>query len=329
MKLCDSWAGQKILITGGLGFIGSNLALNLVDSGAKVTIIDKLDENYGGNPFNIQNIKDKTEVYLADLNEKDVIEKLVRDKNTIFNLAGSVSHTDSMKNPLADAQCNFTSHITLLEACREFGDKAKMVFASTRQIYGRSKYLPIDEMHVVEPADINGINKLACEKLHMLYNKIYGMDVCSLRLTNTFGPRQLMKHGRQGFIPWFIRQAIDNQKIKIFGTGEQKRDINYVSDVVDAFLLAAEKKVSFGKIYNLGGEITSLLNFTKMLVETAKSGSFELVPFPEERAKIDVGDAYSDYSKIKNDLGWQPQVSIEQGLRETIDYYRLHKSNYW
>jgi len=325
----NMWAGQKILITGGLGFIGSNLALKLADSGANVTIIDKLYESQGGNLFNIQNIKDKIEVHLADLNEKDVIEKLVKDKNIIFNLAGSVSHTDSMNYPLMDAQSNFTSHITLLEACREFNDTAKIIFSSTRQIYGRSKYLPIDEAHTVEPTDVNGINKLACEKLHMLYNKIHGIDACSLRLTNTFGPRQLMKHGRQGFIPWFIRQAIDNQKIKIFGTGEQKRDINYVSDVVDALLLAAEKKVSSGKIYNLGGEIINLLDFTKMLVEIAKSGSFELVPFPEERAKIDVGDAYSNYSKIKNDLGWQPKVSIEQGLRETIDYYRLHKLNYW
>jgi len=222
----NCFAGQNVLVTGGLGFIGSNIARALVKSGAKVTVIDKLYDGQGGNLFNVEDIKDKINVSITDLSEKHVVEALVRDKNTIFNVAGNTSHPDSMKFPEIDAHCNFVSHIGLLEACRKSNDSCKIIFASTRQLYGKPKYLPMDEKHPIEPVDINGINHLACEQAHSLYAKTYGIETCSLRLTNTFGPGQQMKHSRQGFIPWFIRLAIDNQQIKIFGSGEQRRDKN-------------------------------------------------------------------------------------------------------
>lgn len=319
MNYANKFKDKNVMITGGLGFIGSNLVHKLVNLKANVLIVDSLIPDYGGNLFNIHAINKKVKVNFADIRSEPSMQYLVRNQDFIFNLAGQVSHIDSMKDPFTDLEINCRSQISLLEACRDNNRNVKIIFASTRQVYGKAEYLPIDEKHILQPTDFNGINKMAGEWYHILYNKVYGIKTCSLRLTNTFGPRQLMKHNRQGFIPWFIRQIIDNEEIKIFGDGKQMRDMNYIADVVEAFLLAAASEKSNGQIYNLGHhEIISLKEFVEMMIKVNGKGKYQIVPFPEEKSKIDVGNAYCNYSKIKRELGWEPKISLTEGLKERL-----------
>lgn len=322
--------GKKILITGGLGFIGSNLAIRLVKYGVDVTIVDSLIPDYGGNLFNIEEIKDKVHVNIADVRDRSSMSYLVRGKDYIFNLAGQVSHIDSMSDPFTDLEINCVSQLSILEACRNHNKDVKIVYAGTRQQYGKPNYLPVDERHLVQPTDVNGINKMAGEWYHILYCRVYGIRTTSLRITNTYGPRLLMKHNRQGFAGWFIRQVIDSERIKIFGDGSQVRDFTYVDDVVEAILLAATNEKADGDFFNLGSlEHISLLEFVKLLIELNGSGSYEIVPFPEDKKKIDIGSFYSDYSKIKNTLGWEPTIDLREGLSRTLEYYKKYKSYYW
>lgn len=321
---------KNILITGGLGFIGSNLAHRLVPLGAHITLVDALIPDYGGNSFNIEGIKNDVKVNISDIRDRDKMDQLVRNQDYIFNLAGQVSHIDSMRDPFTDLDMNCQGQLSVLEACRKNNPTVKIIFTSTRQIYGKPEYLPVDEKHPFRPTDINGINKMAGEMYHLLYNNVHRIKTVSLRLTNTFGPRQLMKHNRQGFIPWFIRQVIDGEEVKIFGDGNQKRDMNYVDDVVDALLLAAINEKANGEMFNLGGnEVISLLDFVKLLIEIAQNGSYSIVPFPEERKKIDIGDFYCNWRKIEGSLGWKPTISIKEGLTRTIEYYKRFKNYYW
>lgn len=320
---------KRVLITGGAGFIGSNLAIALVKAGAQVTIIDSMIEDYGGNLFNLKSIKDKITLNIADLRAPYALAYLLKDKQIIFNLAGQVSHIDSMTDPLTDLEINCRSQLSLLEQVKEHCPTAKIVFASTRQIYGRPQYLPVDEQHPINPPDINGINKTAGEWYHSLYHKVHGLKTVSLRLTNTFGPRQLMHHGRQGFIPVFIRLLIEGKGLQLFGDGLQIRDINYVDDVVSALLLAGEKPKAIGNVYNLGGEPISLLDLVKKMIKINGMGSYSLTPFPEEKKKIDIGDFYGDYTLINKHLGWTPQVSLDSALKKTFAFYRKYSKYYW
>lgn len=321
---------KKILITGGAGFIGSTLAHHLVKYGAIVTIVDSMIPDYGGNLHNLDGIRDKIRVNFSDVRDRYSMEYLIGGQDYLFNLAGQVSHIDSMKDPSADLEINAKSQLSILEACRHFNPEIRIVFASTRQIYGRPKYLPVDENHPLDPPDVNGINKLAGERYHTLYSKIYGLHCSVLRLTNVYGPRQLMKHDRQGFIGWFIRQIVTGEKIKIFGTGEQKRDLVFVDDVVEALLLAGMSNNANGEIYNLGGaEPISLTNLVELMIEINGSGEYELVPFPEERKKIDIGDFYSNFKKIANELRWEPKILLQEGLKRTFEYYRQAGNYYW
>ena len=323
------YKNKKVLITGGLGFIGSNMAIRLSKLGAIVTILDSMIEDYGGNLFNIKPVAGKVHVNISDMRDKYGISYLVRDKDIIFNLAGQVSHIDSMMDPYTDLEINCISQLSLLEAVRKHNSNVKVIFASTRQIYGRPQYLPVDEKHPVYPVDVNGINTTAGEWYHTLYYNVYDVKTVVLRLTNTFGPRQLMKHNRQGFIPWFIRLLIDGETIKIFGDGGQKRDINYVDDVVNALLLAGESEKAIGQVYNLGGKPVSLLELTELMISVNGEGRFNVTPFPPERKKIDIGDYYGDYSKIKSELGWKPEVELDDALRRTFSYYNKYKKHYW
>ena len=330
MEPREKYRDKRVMITGGLGFIGSNLAHRLVDFGADVLIVDSLIPDYGGNLFNVEGIKDRVRINIADVRDASGMNYLVREQDYIFNLAGQVSHIDSMRDPYTDLEINCRSQLSLLEACRRHNPSVKVVYASTRQIYGAPDYLPVDEKHLLHPTDVNGINKMAGEWYHILYSNVYGIRATSLRLTNTYGPRQLMKHSRQGFIGWFIRLAIDGDEISVFGDGKQLRDLNYVDDVVDAFLLAGATDMVNGQVYNLGGtEPVSLLQIVETLKELNPQASYKLVPFPPEKKRIDIGDYYGDYSRIRTALGWQPQVSLREGLSKTIEYYRQHKEHYW
>jgi UDP-glucose 4-epimerase len=292
--------------------------------------VDSLIPEYGGNLFNVEAIRDRVRVNIADIRDANGMNYLVRGQDYIFNLAGQVSHIDSMRDPYTDLEINCRSQLSLLEACRRSNPSVKIIHASTRQIYGIPDYLPVDEKHLVHPTDVNGINKMAGEWYHIVYSNVYGVRATSLRLTNTYGPRQLMKHNRQGFIGWFIRLAVDGEEISVYGDGTQLRDLNYVDDAVEAFLLAGATDEVNGRIFNLGGtEPVSLLEIVDTLIELCPQASYKLVPFPPEKKRIDIGDYYGDYSRIRDALGWEPRVGLREGLAKTIDYYRQHKEHYW
>lgn len=321
--------GRKVLITGGLGFIGSTLAIRLAELGAKVTVIDSLIPEYGGNLFNIAPVRDRITVNISDVRDRSSINYLVQDQDCLFNLAGTLSHIDSMRDPFTDLEINCVSQLRILEACRGNNPGIKILFAGTRGQYGRAQYLPVDEEHPLNPTDVNGINNNAGENYHLLYNEVYGIRACSLRLTNTFGPRHQMKHPRQGVLNWFIRQIIDGQQIRIFGAGSQIRDTNYVDDVVDAMLLAMATEETNGEAYNLGGDPLSLIQFVEALIKVNGTGSYELVEFPGDLKAIEIGDYVASYDKFTKATGWKPRVGIEEGLAATLDYYRAHRDNYW
>lgn len=330
INLSEIYQGKRVLIIGGLGFIGSNLAHKLVELRADVTLVDCLIPEQGGNLFNIRGIEDKVKVNIADMREETSISYLVKGQDYIFNLAGQVFHVDSMRYPFADLDINCRGQLTVLEACRRNNPGAKIVFAGTRQVYGKPVYLPLDEEHPLRPVDINGIHKQAAEWYHLLYYNVYGLPAISLRLTNTYGPRQLVKHNRAGFTSWFIRQAIENRQIEIFGDGSQLRDFTFVDDAVNAFLLAAASQKADGQVFNLGGERPyTLLEFVQTLLKVCGSGSHKIIPFPEERKRIDIGSVYSSYSKIKEILNWEPTISLEEGLRQTVEYLKRNKAYYW
>jgi UDP-glucose 4-epimerase len=324
-----NYLGKDVLITGGLGFIGSHLARALVNLGAKVTLVDNLFPQYGGNIFNINDIHDQVSVVLCDVRESEAMSKVLKDKDYLFNLAGQTSHLDSMIDPKTDLEINAAAQLAILEACRTVNPGIKIVFASTRQIYGVPDYLPVDENHPIRPVDVNGINKLAGEWYHLLYNKVYGIRACALRLTNTYGPGMRIKDARQTFLGIWIRSLIKKDPIKVFGDGLQLRDFNYVDDCVDALLVAGFSEYSNGKVYNLGsGEVVNLKSLAEMLILVAQCGTYEIIPFPQERKAIDIGDYYSNFSLIKQELGWEPKVYLLEGLLRTYNFYNSNYKEY-
>ena len=324
------YSGKKVLITGGIGFIGSNLARRLLSVGAVVTLVDSLIPSYGGNLFNIADIKDRLTCNISDVRDPHAMSYLVQDQDYLFNLAGQTSHMDSMADPRADLDINAAAQLTILEACRQANTAVKLVFASTRQLYGKPDYLPVNESHPIRPVDVNGINKLAGEWYHLLYNNVYGIRACALRLTNTYGPAMRVKDARQTFLGIWVRSIIEGKPIKVFGDGKQLRDFNYVDDCVDALLLAGASDAANGKVYNLGSpEVINLSDLAQLMVGLGYGGKFELVPFPAERKVIDIGDYYSDFRLISEDLGWTPKVGLKEGLSKTMEYYRANSQHYW
>lgn len=325
-----SFNGSTVLITGGAGFIGSNLAIRLVGMGANVTLVDSMIPEYGGNLFNVEAIRDRIVLNISDVRDEHSMKYLVQGHDFLFNLAGQTSHIDSMQNPYPDLEINARAQLSILEACRKHNPAIKVVFASTRQLYGAPQYLPVDEQHPVHPVDVNGINKMAGEWYHLLYNTVYGIRTVVLRLTNTYGPRMRVKDARQTFLGIWVRRIVEGQPFQVFGDGLQLRDYNYVDDVVDAMLLCAGSSQADGQIFNLGAAPpVSLKETAEVLLRVAGDGHFDMIPFPAERKAIDIGDYYADYGKISSALGWQPRVSLEEGLRSTVNYYREHGSHYW
>ena len=326
----DQFKGKRVLITGGCGFIGSMLARRMLQLGAQVTLVDSLIPLYGGNLANIADIRDRVWLNISDVRDPHAMSELIRHQDYLFNLAGQTSHVDSMTDPFTDLDINATAQLSILEAVRKFNPGIRIVFASTRQLYGKPQYLPVDEKHPIVPVDVNGIHKLAGEGYHMLYHKVYGIASSCLRLTNTYGPGMRVKDARQTFLGIWVKLLLGGQAIKVFGDGLQLRDFNYVDDVVEAMVLAASRDAAVGEIMNLGSdEVIGLRDLAQKLVAVNGGGNWELVPFPPERKAIDIGDYYGDWKKANALLGWSPAIGLEQGLVRTLDYYRECGASYW
>ena len=320
--------GRKVLITGGVGFIGSHLAERLLGLGAEITLLDSLIPDYGGNLFNIEHIRPRVHVNISDVRDTFSMRHLVQGQDYLFNLAGQTSHLDSMLNPIPDLEINCHAQLSILEACRVCNPKIKIVFASTRQIYGRPEFLPVTEAHPLNPVDVNGINKMAGEKYHLLYSQVHGVHATALRLTNTIGPRMRIKDARQTFVGVWIRQLLEGKSIEVWG-GKQLRDFTDVDDAVDAFLLAASDPQTNGQVYNLGGsEVVDLATLAQLLVDVNGSGTASVREFPADRHKIDIGDYYGDFSRIQSQLGWKPKYSLRETIEKTVVFYRENLSHY-
>jgi UDP-glucose 4-epimerase len=323
-------AGKRVLITGGLGFVGSNLARALVGAGSDVVLLDSLVPQYGGNLANVAGIEDRVRINISDVRDTHSLRHLVRDQDVLFNLAGQTSHLDSMEDPFTDLEINCTSQLSILEACRRHNPEVKIVFAGTRQVYGRPRSLPVDEEHPLAPVDVNGVNKAAGEWYHLLYGRVYGLRVSVLRLTNTYGPRMRVRDARQTFLGTWLRALVVGEELRVYGDGTQRRDFSYVDDAVRAFLLAAADDAAEGEVFNLGDDRpVSLLELAELLVELNGGGSYAVVPFPEDRLRIDIGDYFGDYSKIRRVLGWEPRVPLAEGLERSLAFYREHGRHYW
>jgi UDP-glucose 4-epimerase len=330
VELRATFDGRAALITGGLGFIGANLARRLVGLGARVLLVDSLVPEYGGNLFNVADIEQAVRINIADVRDEHGMRYLVQGHDFLMNLAGQTSHLDSMRDPYTDLEINSRAQLSILEACRKHNPGIKVVYASTRQIYGVPDYLPVDERHLVHPVDVNGINKVAGESYHLVYNNVYGLRSCALRLTNTYGPRMRVRDARQTFLGWWIRQIVQGREIQVYGDGEQRRDFTYVDDAVEAFLLAAANDAANGEVFNVGGHgAVTLREVAELLVRVAGTGAYAVVPFPPEQKAIDIGDYYADDRKIREVLGWRPSTPLAEGLVRTLAYYREHGGRYW
>lgn len=326
----DSFNNKNILITGGLGFIGSNLAIRLVAAGARVTVLDAMVEGHGGNIFNVEPIKDDIRINFSDIRDEASLGYLVRNQDYIFHLAGQNDHTLSLTNPFPDIDINIKGSAVLLEACRKYNPDVRLVYTGTRGEYGASVSLPVDEETPLSPKGIYELSSLTAQKLFQIYHDNNAIRSVTLRLTNIYGHRAQMHHHRFGVANWFIRLAIDNATIKVFGDGKIIRDFVYVDDTVDAILMAAICEKAYGQVFNVGNDTpSSFLELAKCITHCAGSGRWELAPFSQERLKQEPGDFYSDITKIRSVVKWQPETSLRDGLARTIEYYRVNKAYYW
>jgi UDP-glucose 4-epimerase len=324
----EAFSGRRALITGGLGFIGSHLAKRLLELGAEVTVIDSLIPEYGGNLENVRDIANRIRINISDVRDPHGMQVLVQDQDFLFNLAGQTGHLDSMVDPETDLEINCHAQLSILEACRRHNPSIRIAYASTRQIYGRPDYLPVDENHPLRPVDINGIHKVAGEGYHLLYNQVHNIRASALRLTNTYGPHMRIKDARQTFLGIWIAKVLRGEPFEVWG-GDQLRDLTYVEDAVDAFIRIASDDRAAGRVFNLGGiEVISLRDLAALLVKVAGEGSYRVQEFPVERQRIDIGHYYADFALIRSTLDWAPTVKLEEGLRRTLAYYRAHLDAY-
>jgi UDP-glucose 4-epimerase len=321
---------KKILITGGLGFLGSNLAHALAEKGACVTLVDPLFPEYGGNRFNVAGIEDRVGIIIDDIRSEKLMQSLVKEHELIFHIAGQTSHIDSLKDPFLDLDINCRGTLILLEAVRKFNPKAKIIYAGTRAQYGKILKSPVEEQDYMQPVDIYGVNKHAGEGYLWIYRDVHGLECVSLRINNTYGPRHQMKQANYGILNWFIRLALDSKPITIYGDGSQLRDYNFVDDVTQAFLLAGAIPETGGQAFNLGsGNPIPFYKMAEEIVAIVGKGELQKVPWPEERKKIEVGSYVADYSRFSRTTGWQPEITLKDGIARTVTYYEKYKKHYW
>jgi len=327
-SMAEKWRQKRILITGGAGFIGSTLAMRLANYGSQVTVIDSMIPEFGGNLHNLNDCASKIHINFSDIREPHSLKPLLKDVDVLFSLAGQTSHMDSMTDPYTDLHINCAAQLNLLQTCRQVNPDVRIVFASTRQIYGRPNYLPVDEEHPINPVDINGIHKYAAEQYYQMYHNLYQIKSCILRLTNTIGPRMRIKDARQTFVGIWIRRLLEDEPIEVWG-GDQLRDFNDVEDVVDALLIASLTEEAYGQVFNLGSEAKiSLLDLAQLMIKINGSGKVKIMEFPEQRSKIDIGDYYSSHNKISLLTGWRPERSLSQTLKSALDFYKMNLALY-
>lgn len=330
MNLVDSYIGRRVLITGGLGFLGSNLAHRLVELSANVVILDALLPLYGGNEFNVADIRDQLTVEIGDVRDTETVECLVQGCDYVFHFAAQVSYIDSINDPLLDLDLNCGGTLRVLEACRKHAPMAKVLFSSSRMVLGRLRYTPADEDHPTEPLSLYGAHKLTGEKLCGLYHRTYGLRTVVLRISNPYGPRQQMKHSKYSILGWFMRQAMEGQAIRIFGDGQQVRDYVYVDDIIELFLRAGASPAANGQVFNAGSGVgTRFADAARTVVEVVGNGNVQHVPWPENYERIETGDFVADMTRARQVLGWRQTVNLREGLRRTYEYYSLHAGQYW
>ncbi len=326
----NAFRGRRVLITGGLGFIGSNLTIRLVQLGARVTVVDAMIPRLGGNLFNVREVADQIHINFSDIRDSHSMDYLVKNQEFIFHLAGQVNHVDSLRNPIQDLDINCRGTLVLLESCRKHNRETKIIFSGTRGEYGASVRLPVSEDHPTNPKGIYAVTNLTAEKMVLVYHDVHKIAGTCLRITNTYGPRHQMAHDEYGVLNWFIRKAIEDEVIPVFGDGRILRDFLYVDDLVDCFVKVAICPQAYGEVFNVGtGHPISFIDLAKKIAEIAKKGRPVFTEFTQERKEVEPGDYYTDISKIKRIVGWEPKTNLEEGLRKTIEFYRKYKKEYW
>jgi len=321
---------RNVLVTGGLGFIGSNLSIELVRLGANVTIVDNMLPRQGGNLFNIEPVKDKVRINFSDVRNQLSMNHLVRGQDIIFHLAGQVNHVDSMRNPVQDLEINCQGTLVLMQALRNNNIDATVVYSGTRGEYGSTVNLPVNEDHPTNPKGIYAVTNLAAEKMILVYNQVYKIPAICLRITNTYGPRHQMMHDEYGVFNWFIKKAIDDEALPVFGDGMIIRDFLYIDDLIECLLMSAPTKKAVGEVFNVGTGIpVTFKEIAEKIVKIAGKGTYKFTDFTKERAEVEPGDYYADISKLGRIVGWEPKISLEEGIRRTIEFYRRYRKHYW
>jgi len=330
VKYKEFYKNKNVLVTGGLGFIGSNLSIELVRLGANVTIVDNMLPRQGGNLFNIEPVKNNVRINYSDIRNQLSMDHLVKNQDIIFHLAGQVNHVDSMKNPVQDLEINCLGTLVLMQALRHNNSDAIVVYSGTRGEYGSSVSLPVNEDHPLNPKGLYAVTNLAAEKMIIVYNEVFNIPGICLRITNTYGPRHQMMHDEYGVFNWFIKKAMDDDIIPVFGDGMIKRDFLYIDDLVTCMLMTACAKDAMGEVFNVGSGIAvTFRELAQKIVSFSKTGSYNFTEFTKERAEVEPGDYWADISKIKKVVGWEPVTDFENGIKKTVDFYRKFKEHYW
>jgi UDP-glucose 4-epimerase len=329
MDLSDYFKDKKVLVTGGAGFIGSSLAHALVTLGAQVTAVDAMLPLYGGNEYNLADIASQVKFVVGDIRDMDVMKELVAQADIIYNFAAQVSYIDSKDKPFLDLDINGRGHLTVLEAMRAVNSHAKILFSSSRLVYGRILTTPVNEEHPTNPLSLYGIHKLLGEKYYRYYADQFGIRAMSVRIPNPYGPRQQMKHNKYSIVGWFVRQAMEDKTITIFGDGSQERDYLYIDDIVSAFIELTVKGES-GEVYNIGThERVRFVDMVDAVLAEVGKGKKEHVPWPPKYEKNETGNYIADTSKVKSITSWQAQVPLKEGIARMVAYYKQHHQYYW